>query len=105
MKVTIESKAFLMKGSSVTPEELQTEKGAKFLSFFQSDMSAHGFSYIGPASITIDVPEPRALVEQAIQSLREEAAATRAEATKKCAEIESQIQNLLAIEYTPAAAE
>jgi hypothetical protein len=101
MKITIEAKAFLTNASSVTPQQLQTEEGVRHLSFFQSDMSAYGFSYIGPATVTVDIPDPRGLVEQKIQSLREEAGKVRADATARCTEIESQIQNLLAIEYTP----
>lgn len=105
MKVTIEKKAFLSKDANVTPQQLQTPKGAASLSFFSGDMSAYGYTYICQAVVTVDIPDERTLVESAINSLRQQASAIRAEATAKCTEIEGQIQNLLAIDYTPAPAD
>jgi hypothetical protein len=102
MQITTEAKAFLEKKSGVTPADLRTEEGARRLSFFRADMSAYGFLYIGKATITVEIPDEKELVENAVASLREQAAHIRAKATAECTEIEGQIQQLLAITYQPA---
>jgi hypothetical protein len=106
MKVTAKVHAYLPKSSDLTPQELQTEKGVNRMTFFASNdkyWSEMGYTYVGPAEVTVEVPDLREMVENKVAALREEMAATRAKATARCTEIESQIQNLLAIEYTPAA--
>ena len=108
MKVTAQMHAYLPSHSKATPQDLQTEKGVKALAFF-ADNSKYwaeaGYTYIGQATVTVEVPDMRDLVNNKVASLREQAVAIRAEATAKCTEIEGQIQNLLAIEYAPSAPE
>ena len=104
MKVTAMMHAYLHKESDVTPQELQSDKGVQRMTFFSDNSkfwTEQGYTYVGPAQITVEVPELRELVENKVAALRDEAAATRAEATRRCTEIEAQIQNLLAIEFTP----
>jgi hypothetical protein len=108
MKVTTQIHAYIAPTSTVTPQELQTEKGVRRLQFMADDTPywrGLGYTYVGPAEITVDVPDLRELVENKINALREQATTIRAEATAKCTEIEGQIQNLLAIEYSPAPVE
>ncbi|ALK97002.1 hypothetical protein AB595_21710 [Massilia sp. WF1] len=104
MKITVKRYAFLHKNSTVTPEQLQTEQGVAQLSLFayRDGWEAFGYTFVGEVEAAIELPDMRGLVENKIAALKEEAANLRAETTKKCTEIESQIQNLLAIEYTPA---
>jgi hypothetical protein len=104
MQVTIETKAYLSDSSNVTPDQLQTPEGARHLSFFKSDMTGYSYTYIGPATVTVDVPDQRTLVESKVASLRAQAANLRAETTAKCTAIEGQIQQLLCIENSPSAA-
>lgn len=103
MKITTTRFAFLPKDSRVTPDQLQTEQGVAHLSFLASrdDWEKYGYTYVGEVQATVEVPDLRTLVDSKITSLREQAAEIRAKATKECTEIEGQIQNLLAIEYTP----
>jgi hypothetical protein len=103
MKITTKRYAFLPKDSPVTPVQLQTEIGAAHLQIFASreGWEKFGYTFVCQADVTVEIPDVRELVENKIAALREEAAAARAAATAKCTEIESQIQNLLAIEYTP----
>jgi hypothetical protein len=105
MKVTATMHAFLPSESSATPQELQTPKGVRRMSFF-SDKDYWlrlGYTYIGEATIAVDVPDEKALIDSKVEALREEIKTTRAEATAKCTQLEGQIQQLLAIEFTPSA--
>lgn len=107
MKITTKRYAFLPKASRVTPDQLQTEHGTVELSFmaFREGWEKYGYTYVGEAEVTIEIPDVRTLVENKIAALQEEAAEIRAKATKACTEIDGLIQNLLAIEFTPAPAE
>jgi hypothetical protein len=105
MKVTFETKAWLSKNNNITPSDLRTPGGAAGLHYTPHDMSSFGDALIGPATITVDVPDFKTLVENKVAALRELAATTRAEATAKCTQIDGQIQNLLAIEFSPSADE
>lgn len=105
MKITTAMHAYIHPGSTLTPEELQTEKGVRQLAFFGDDgkyWASLGYTYVGPATITVEVPNLRELVDNKVAALQQQEVAIRAEATAKCTAIQSQIQNLLAIEYAPA---
>jgi hypothetical protein len=107
MKATAQMHAFISKESSATPQELQTEKGVRKMSFF-SDKKYWielGYTYIGEATITVEVPDERTLIDSKVEALREEIKTTRAEATAKVTKLEGQIQQLLAIEYAPSPAD
>jgi hypothetical protein len=104
MKVTGEGHAYIGQYCTLTPQDLQEGKGLCELSFFSTKAEGReerGYTYIGPATVTVEVPDLRGLVDSKVEALRKQAVAIRAKATAECTEIESQIQNLLAIEYTP----
>lgn len=103
MKITTKRYAFLPKDSTVTPDKLQTEAGVRHLQFFsdRDGWEKYGYTFVGEAEVTVEIPEVRVLVENKVAALREEEATVRAEAVAKCTAIQSQIQNLLAIEFTP----
>lgn len=105
MEITTTMYAYIDRHSRISPEELQTEEGIKRLSIVSSNGSYwadNGYTYVGRATLTVEVPDLRTLVDNKVAALRAEAVAIRADATKKCTEIDGLIQNLLAIEYTPA---
>jgi uncharacterized protein YqgV (UPF0045/DUF77 family) len=101
MKVTFETKAWLSNHNHSTPADLLTPMGAAGLHYTPIDMSDSGSAFIANATVTIDIPDERTLVENKVEALREQAASIRAQATAKCTQIEGQIQNLLAITYDP----
>jgi hypothetical protein len=74
------------------------------LSFSQLDMKSAGWTYVGEATITVDVPDQDALIGNKVESLRAEKQKVLAEAQAKATQLEGQIQKLLAITYTPAVA-
>jgi hypothetical protein len=107
MKVTTTMHAFLSPNSETTPQALQTEKGVRTMSFFSSKefWIKQGYVHIGEATITVDVPPERELVDSKVASLREEISKARADSTAKVTQLEGRIQQLLCIENsaTPAA--
>lgn len=105
MQITTTMFAYLSPYNTLTPQDMQTPEGARRLHYV-ADQSKYwaeqGYTYVGEAEVTVEVPGMRELVESKVESLREQAAAIRAKATAECTVIDGQIQNLLAIEYTPA---
>ena len=102
MKITTEAMAFLSNDSTTTLADLRTPEGAQRLAFFTCDMSKYGYLFVGKAQITVEFPNEKELIENAVASLREQSAHIRAEAFAKCNAIDGQIQQLLAIEYQPS---
>lgn len=101
MKITFETKAWISEYNHVTPDELQTPKGAATL-YYKPHETCEGYTFAGNATITLDLLDQRTLVDNKIEALREQAAGIRAEATQKCTRIEGQIQQLLCIENSAA---
>ncbi len=108
MKVTQTVKAWLPSHSLMTPEELTDPDRVQlgYLSFtrLESDMTDCGYTLVGEASVTLDLPEHRQLIDAKVDSLRAEVKKVRAEAEAKANFLESQISNLLAIEHSPSSA-
>lgn len=100
--ITGTTKVWMSKYCSVTPQELEAGT-ADVEDFFytSSDMNDSGYTYIGDAKLTVTTFEPKTIIANKVEALKEEAKAIRAEAHMKCTQIEEQIQNLLAITYEP----
>ncbi len=71
------------------------------VSFFQPwmDMASHGYTRIGDADIALTINDEDSLREAAVESLREQIKAVRAEAENKITELTRRINELQAIEY------
>ena len=104
MKITTTVGAWINPHSHITPEQLRTPKGVAGLEFTPHDMSTHGWTRVGDATITVDLVDERQLVDNKIAALRKEAISIRADATAKVTRIEGKINQLLAIENSPAVA-
>lgn len=102
MEITFETKAWISEYNSVTPKELQTVAGVASLHYSRTDLSEHGYTLAGTAKVTIDVIDEHALIQNKVESLRQQAVTIRAEATAKCTRIEGMIQQLLCIEHSTA---
>jgi hypothetical protein len=108
MKATATLKAYLSPYSRIAPGQLATEGAVSQMIFSDGTgeyLQREGYTHIGTAVIEVDVFDQKEIVANKVDALREEIKATRAKATARCTEIEGQIQSLLAIEFTPAAAE
>lgn len=104
MKIATTTQAWITESNDVTPQQLRTPEGIATLFYSPNDMSSIGWTRVGMAAITVDLVDERQLVDNKIASLREQAATLRADATAKVTRIEGQIQQLLAIENSPAVA-
>lgn len=85
------------------PDDLagKPDEAINTLGFSVSDMSSAGWSKVGPATITVKIPNEKELVENKVESLRQEIAKTRADAQNTVTGLETKIQKLLALEFTP----
>lgn len=103
MKITFETKAWMSSHNTYTPDQLRTPDGVASLNYTHLDMGTFGDALVGTATITVELVDDRVMIDNKIDSLREQAASIRAEATAKCTKIESQIQQLLCIENSAVA--
>ena len=104
MDFTFDTQAWISQYNHLTQEQLRTNEGAATLQYSRIDLSSAGYTLAGKATVTVTIFDQRTLVENTIESLRSQSANIRAEATAKCTQIEGQIQQLLAIECSPAPA-
>lgn len=102
MKITFTTKAWISSNSRLAPEDLTTPEGAAQLHYTPHDMSSFGDTFAGVAEVTLELIDKNALIDSKITSLREQAKSIRAEATARVTKIEGQINQLLAIENSPA---
>lgn len=104
-QITSTVKAWLPEWSSLSPEQLQTPEAISEFVFSRNDMRDAGWTYVGDATITVDVVlRPDELIASKIETLRAQQRKLRAEAEENANRLEGMIQNLLAISYTPEAA-
>lgn len=102
--VTATLKAWLPEHSCLSPEDLHTEKAIDSMVFSLCDMRNSGWTYVGQATIAVDlILTPEQLIASKIETLKAQQTKVRAEAYERVNQLESMIQNLLAITYTPEA--
>jgi hypothetical protein len=99
-KIIGSTKAWLPDHSSLSPGEVQGDKAIQQLAFCTADMKASGWTYVGEATITVDmILSPSELIASKIETLKSLQTKVRVEAQEKCNRLEDKIQNLLAITY------
>jgi hypothetical protein len=99
-KIIGATKAWLPDHSHLSPEDMHGDKAVQELAFCTADMRASGWTYVGEATITVDmVLTPNELVASKIETLKTQQAKVRVEAQEKLNRLEDMIQNLLAITY------
>lgn len=94
--------AWLTEYSHLGPEELKSFDGDQLvrnLSYAEHDMSASGWTRIGEATITLQIPDAQSLVDSKVEALRAQKQRVLADAQATATELESKIQKLLAITY------
>ena len=100
-KIIGATKAWLPEHSShLSPEDMHGDKVVQELAFCTADMRTSGWTYVGEATITVDmVLSPSELIASKIETLKTQQAKVRVEAQEKLNRLEDLIQNLLAITY------
>ena len=99
-KIIGATKAWLSEYSSLSPEDMQGDKAVDALTFCHADMKTSGWTYVGEATITVDmILTPSELIASKIETLKSQQARLRVEAQEKCNLLEDKIQNLLAITF------
>lgn len=99
--VTFKTKAWISQYDRHTLEQLGKPEVAAQL-YYSPETLGDGYTFAGDAVTTLELLDERALVDNKVMALREQAAGIRAEATAKVTRIESQIQQLLSIENSPS---
>jgi hypothetical protein len=93
-------KAWLPDHSNLKPEQLNTEAALNALVFSSFCMRGAGWTYVGEATITVDIIlEPAELIASKIETLKAQQTKLRKEVQEKLNVLEDKIQNLLAITY------
>lgn len=102
--ITGKMKAWLPEYSSLRPDQLNTPEAIDAMVFSLCDMRDSGWTYVGDATITVDVIlKPEELIASKIETLKAQQNKIRAEAQERVNQLEAMVQNLLAISYTPEA--
>ncbi len=103
MKVTSTSSVWITSRCNLTPEQILNPVGGQLLReavFIELDMTDHGYTKIGTATIEFDLIDRDELIDNKIVSLRAELQGVKAEAQVKVQKLEDQLQSLLAIEVS-----
>ena len=99
-KVTGQLKAWLPDHCNLSPEQVGTPAALESLVFSGYDMKNSGWTYVGEATITVDlILTPEQLIASKIETLKVQQTKVRSEAQERVNHLEGMIQNLLAITY------
>jgi hypothetical protein len=99
-KIIGATKAWLPDHSSLSPEDMQGKKAIEALAFCGANMRTSGWTYVGEATITVDmILSPNELIASKIETLKSQQAKVRVETQEKLNRLEDKIQNLLAITF------
>jgi hypothetical protein len=82
------------------PEQIDASK-LTFSSFEWKDGAPEGWTRLGEATLTVEIPSVDDIINSKVDSLKAQVKSIRAEAEAKANFVESQINTLLAIEYAP----
>lgn len=92
--------AWLNSDSSMSPEQILNASGNHLVAatlLSNLDMSTHGFTKIGTATIEFDLIDRNEMIDNKVVALRAELQGVKAEAQIKVQKLEDQLQSLLAI--------
>lgn len=102
--ITGSLKAWLPDHINLHPEQVGTPEALESLVFTRHDMRNSGWTYVGEATIAVDfILTTEQLIASKIETLKTQQDKVRAEAQERLNHLESMIQNLLVITYTPEA--
>jgi hypothetical protein len=95
--------AWLSKHSRLSPEQILSATGEQLvedISFTELDMSTHGYTKVGTATIEFDLIDRNDMIQNKVAALQAEMQIVKADAQVKVQKLEDQLQSLLAIEVS-----
>ena len=81
----------------VSPDQLHGERALHYMTFADCDMSGHGYSRAGVATVSVEIADKDDLIANKVDALRSQVQKVRADAQMEANRIEDKIQQLLAI--------
>jgi hypothetical protein len=96
-KVSGTTKAWLNQYSGLILSTQTNEQVVNTLSYSCSDMTEHGWTYVGDAKVTIELFDDDAILNSKISTLKAQKQKVQADAFVQSNEIDEEIQKLLAI--------
>jgi len=103
MKNTFIVTAWVTERCRLSPEQILNPKCEQLVheaAFTNLDMSGHGYTKIGVATIELDLIDRNEMIKNKADALRAELQGVKAEAQVKVQKLEDQLQSLLAIEVS-----
>ena len=103
MKLTSTATAWITSHCRLSPEQILNPTGDQLLrdvAFTDLDMSTHGYTKIGTATIEFDLIDRNEMIDNKVVALRAEMQTIKADAQVKVQKLEDQLQSLLAIEVS-----
>lgn len=107
MKITTKCKAYMAEHCNLGPDDFKNPEciDASNLIFSALDWRngpPKGWTFVGQAEISVEIPSVDEIINAKVDSLKAKVKSIRADAEAQINFIESQISNLLAIDYTPS---
>lgn len=101
-QLTIHASAWLREDCG--PDDITDGRAFRALAYFSpgQDMAEYGYCFFGSAVITVDGADDKTLIDNKVASLKAQKSQILGEAQAKATELDSKIQKLLAINYTPS---
>ena len=83
--------------SDIGPQDFKDGMPVNGLSFYDADMTDQGWTRVGDAEITIEVPDASTMIANKVEALKAQQRKLLGDAQAKATRIDAQIQKLLAI--------
>lgn len=85
--------------SYANPDCLKGEGDVNEVTFASIDMTSHGWTRLGPATITFECPDEKVIIANKVIALQGELQTVRAKAQEAVNALEDKIQSLLALTF------
>lgn len=97
--ITAEIGAWLMPTESLSILKEEPARIVDALSYCNNDMKSCGWTYVGKATISVEIAGEDELVANKVQSIRQQITEVRIETESKVARLEDELKKLLALTY------
>lgn len=81
--------------------KMSQEELVRTLHPYKAEGQITGWTLVGTAEVSIELTDPDKIIANKVDALKAELNTERAQSEARCTQLQSQINNLLAIEYKP----